>query len=164
MLALEIVSMKYFMNHLLSGDTFDGFLLEDASIRTAISYTIDGHINVDFFPHDERNNECLPYEFRPWSDVKALCFDLIKGKYTPLSFKFILQLKPEHMKRLLEQNNVDYSQVKSLVLGIRYDGGKAVLTTGVSYHTFVMNKEPEKIWDKILCQYLYDKGIGYEKL
>lgn len=164
MLALEISSMKQFMNHLLTADTFDCFLLEEASIRTAINYTIDGHINIDFFPHDERDNECPPYEFRPWKDVKSLCFDLIKGKYTPLYFKFILQLKPEHMKRLLEQNNIDYSEIKTLILGIRYDGGKAILTSGVSYRSFVPDKASENIWDKTLCQYLYDKGIGYEKL
>ena len=34
------------------------------------------------------------------------------------------------------------------MLTVRYDGSHAVLTTGTAYHTFVMNKEPEIIWDK----------------
>jgi hypothetical protein len=168
MLALEVVSMKNFMNHLLSGDTFDIFLLEEAAISTACSYTIDGHINADFFPPEERGSEHIPYEFRPWSELKGLCFDLIKGRYTPLYFKFVLQLKPEHMQQLLGIENKtaagDASQVKALVLNIRYDGSKAILTTGTSYHTFVMSREADLIWDKAVCKYLDQKGIGYEKL
>lgn len=161
MIALEILSMKNFMSHLLSADTFDIFLLEEATISTANSYTIDGHINADFYPPEERDKAHIPYNFRLWSEIKGLCFDLIKGKYTPLYFKFVLQLKPEHMAKLLGD---DPGQVKSLVLNIRYDGNKAILTTGTSFHTFVMSKEADLIWDNALCKYLSEKGIGYEKL
>ncbi len=161
MIALEILSMKNFMSHLLSGETFDIFLLEEATISTANTYTIDGHMNVDFFPAEERDSKHIPYDFRPWSELKGLCFDLIKGKNTPLFFKFVLQLKPEHLPRILGQ---EPSQVKALVLNIRYDGNKALLTTGTSYHTFVMSKEADLAWDNALCKYLSEKGIGYEKL
>lgn len=161
MIALEILSMKNFMSHLLSGDTFDIFLLEEATISTANTYTIDGHMNADFFPPEERDEAHLPYPFRPWSEMKSLCFDLIKGKYTPLFFKFVLQLKPEQMQTLLATDN---APVKALVLNIRYDGSKALLTTGTSYHTFVMTKEADLAWDNFLCKYLSDKEIGYEKL
>ncbi len=161
MIALEILSMKNFMSHLLSGDTFDLFLLEEATISTANTYTIDGHMNTEFYPPDERSPENLPYDFRPWSEIKSLCFDLIKGKYTPIFFKFVLQLKPEYLPRIL---GTDPGQVKALVLNIRYDGNKALLTTGTSYHTFVMNKEADLAWDNALCKYLSDKEIGYEKL
>lgn len=161
MIALEILSMKNFMSHLLSGDTFDIFLLEEATISTANSYTIDGHMNADFYPPEERDKAHIPYDFRPWSELKSLCFDLIKGKYTPLYFKFVLQLKPELMQQLLGS---DPGQVKALVLNIRYDGAKAILTTGTSYHTFVMSKEADLAWDNALCKYLSEKGIGYENL
>lgn len=163
MQALEITSMKNFMSQLLSGDTFDGFVLEEAVIRTANSYTIDGHMNAEFFPPEERGTENLPYDFRPWSEIRGLCYDLIKGKHTPLHFKFVLQLKPEIMRHLLTGNGIS-SPIKAFVLTIRYDGGKAVLTTGVSYHTFVMNREADLVWDNAFCRYLEDKGIGYEKL
>ena len=64
MLALHITSMKTFMNQLLAGDAFDCFLLEEAIISTANTYTIDGHINVDFYPMEERGTDCIPYEFQ----------------------------------------------------------------------------------------------------
>lgn len=164
MLALEISSMKNFMNHLLSADTFDGFLLEEASISAANTYVIDGHMNVDFFPPQERDKEHVPYDFRPWREMRELCFHLIKGKYAPLHFKFVLLLKPELAGRLLRDNADDLPHVKALVLNIRYDGGKAVLTTGTSFNTFVMSRETDAVWDGAICKYLNDKGIGYEKL
>ncbi len=165
MLALQITSTKTLMNQLLAGDTFDIFLLEEAVIGTANTYTIDGRINVEFYPVEERGKDCIPYEFQCWSELKGLCFNLIKGKNAPLYFKFVLQLKPEQAAALLAQKNcsVDAAQLRALVLTIRYDGTKAILTTGTSYHTFVMNKEPDIIWDTAITKYLSGKGILFEK-
>ena len=82
------------MNHLLVADTFDPFLLEEATISTALTVTIDGHINKDFYPADERGEDCIPWELQSFSKIKGLCFDLIKGKHTPLYFKFVLHMHP----------------------------------------------------------------------
>ncbi|MCM1046011.1 MAG: DUF5721 family protein [Candidatus Gastranaerophilales bacterium] len=166
MITYEIHALKSLMNQLLAGDSFDHFLLEEAAIRTALSYSIDGHINTEFYPKEERGEDCIPYEFQPWSQVKGLCFQLIKGKYTPLSFKFVLQLKPEQAAALLAGENctLDASFIKALVLTIKYDGVKATITTGISYHTFVMNKEPDAIWDKAVARFLSKREISYEPL
>ena len=166
MLAIQITSMKIFMNRLLNSDTFDSFLLEEAVISTANTYTIDGHINKDFYPAMERTTEYLPYDLQPWSEIKGLCFNLIKGKHTPLYFKFVLQLKPDSVKTLLEKEQcaIDSSHVKAFVLNIRYDGTTATLTTGTSYHTFVLSKEPDSIWDKALLHFLSVQEIPYENL
>lgn len=161
MIALQITSMKQFMNQLLVTDTFDVFLLEEAVISTACTFSIDGHINRDFFRGDGETPE-LSYDFRPWGEIKGLCFDLIKGKRTPLAFRFVLHLMPEKATALLakEGSDVDPSLVKALVLNIRFDGTKAVLTTATAYHTFLPSKEPDAIWDKALMKYLEAKGIS----
>ena len=154
------------MNHLLVADTFDGFLLEEAVISTANTFTIDGHINRDFFAaEDEDTLKAMP-EFRPWRELKGMCFDLIKGKRTPLSFKFVLILSEDKMISLLEKNNCDVlpANVKALVLNIRYDGSRAVLTTGTSLRTFLLSREPDLIWDRAMQQYLEHNGISYEIL
>lgn len=166
MLALQIQSMKIFMTKLLSQDAFDIFLLEEATIVTANTYTIDGHINADFFPVAERTPELIPYELRQWSDIRSLCFELIKGKYTPLSFKFVFQLKPEHMKSILDKEHLstDSTKLKSMVLTVKYDGTKAILTSGTSYQTFVMDKTADVLWDRNLASYLTKKEIPYEIL
>lgn len=164
MTALQITSMKNFMNRLLVSESFDIFLLEEAVIGTANTFTIDGHVNKDFFIGEEGETTCELTEFRPWSELKNLCFDLIKGKRTPLFFRFTLQLKPELAAALLKKENcdVDPEQVKTLALNIRYDGTKAVLTTATAYHTFLMSKEPDAIWDRALAKYLDREGIAYE--
>lgn len=163
MLALQITSLKSLMNQLLVGSTFDDFLLEQAMIRTAVTYTIDGRINKEFYPAEERTEELLPYEFRPWSEIKGLCFDLIKGKHTPLSFQFVFHLKPEKTEALLASENVSAlsPQLKALVLNLRYDGARAMLTTGTSYHSFVLDREIDALWDQSLTKYLSEKGIAY---
>ena len=158
--------MKQFMNRLLVSESFDIFLLEEAVISIANTFTIDGRINREFFQSpDQDASEDLP-EFRPWGEIKGLLFDLIKGKRTPLFFRFTLQLKPELAAALLRKENCDVApeQVKALALNIRYDGTKAVLTTATAYHTFHISKEPDAIWDRALTKYLDREGIAYEIL
>ena len=154
MLALQIQSMKTFMNKLLTQDAFDIFLLEEATISTA------------FFPMAERTPELIPYEFRPWSEIRSLCYELIKGKYTPLSFKFVFQLKPEHVQSILGKEHLspESTKLKSMVLTVKYDGSKALLTSGTSYQTFVMDKTADVLWDRNLASYLTKKEIPYEIL
>ena len=149
MLALQITNTKNFMAQLLTGDCFDTFLLEEAAVSTAHTYTID---------------QVCPYDFAPWQEMKGLLFQLIKGKRTPLYFKFVLHLKPELVGKILAANTcgIPPEQIKALVLTIKYDGSHALLTTGTAYHTFVMNKEPDIIWDKALTGYLSKKNITYE--
>lgn len=165
MLALKITSLKNFMNQLLSGDAFDPFLLEEAVIATAVTYTIDGHIHKEFYSEEERGSDVLPYEYQPWSEAKGLCFNLIKGRRTPLHFKFVLHLKPEQAQKLFAKEQMaDTSVIKALALTVKYDEKGALLTTGIAYNTFVMDKEPDKVWDRAVLQYLAGKGIDFEEL
>ncbi|MBP5282477.1 MAG: hypothetical protein J6Z22_08250 [Lachnospiraceae bacterium] len=164
MIALQITSMKQFMSQLLVGDAFDIFLLEEATLTTAITTVIDGHVNVEFYPVSERTPEQIPYEYQSWSEIKGLCYDLIKGKRTPLSFKFVLQLKPDKMKAMLEKEKLNSKDtpVKSLILTIKYDGSKAILTTGSSYQTFVLDKTADVVWDRQISKYLAMKNVPFE--
>ncbi|MGN0403502.1 MAG: DUF5721 family protein, partial [Acetatifactor sp.] len=163
---------------LLAGDAFDPFLLEEAVIKTANTFTIDGRINPEFYREivsgdtyvTNSANSSGPseatYEFRPWSEMKGLCFDLIKGRRTPLYFHFVLHLMPEKAESLLAKENINVRahDVKALILTIRYDGSVARLITGTSYHTFSLSREADNVWDTALEKYLGKKGVGFEKL
>jgi hypothetical protein len=167
MLALQVTHLKTLMSQLLFTDTFHLFVLESATITTANTYTVDGRMQRRFFSSEEAEATSLcPYVFAKWEDMQGFCLGLIKGKRTPLSFKFVFQLMPEHMARLLTQKgcSVPIEQIKALVFAIHYDGTKALMTTGSSYHTFLMTKEPEEIWDTFMRQYLSQKGISYEEV
>lgn len=167
MTALQITNLKAFMNALLTGDLFDIFLLEEASIATAASYTIDGRLNKDFFTAEEWSDKTtVPYEFASWQDMKVTCFNLIKGRRTPLHFQFVFQLMPEHTVSILAKGggSTPADLIKAFVATVRYDGEKATLYTGTSFTTFVLDKEPEQLWDTAMKQYLYKKGIACEEL
>ena len=102
MIALQIKNIKQFMNQFLAGDTFDSFLLEQASISTYNTFTIDGRENRAFYTSEEwEDAETRPYEFTQWKKIRSVCFDLIKGKRTPCAFHFVLHLIPPGKRRHL---------------------------------------------------------------
>ena len=167
MISLQIISMKNFIYHLLVLDTFDCFLLEESTIATANTYHVNGAINKEFYKSvNEDLLEQIPYEYSSWKEKKEFIYQLLKGKNTPIFFKIVLQLKPEIMNALLQNEDCKLTseQIKALILTIKYDGTLAILTNGIAYHTFIMSKEPEIIWDKYLSKYLSQKGVTFDEL
>lgn len=167
MIALKITNVKQFMGKLLASDTFDLFLLEEASITTYNTFSIDGHQNKDFYTAEEwEDKEIRPYDFSLWKTIRPICFDLIKGTHTPTSFRFVLHLLPEHVASILQKGNtaVTADQVKAFVLNIKYDGSTLTLVTGTAFHSFLMDKTPDQLWDVAIRQFLSKKEIGYEEL
>ncbi|MGC4019045.1 MAG: DUF5721 family protein [Muricomes sp.] len=159
MIALHLTSVKDSMAHLLLSDTFDNFLFIEGEIVTFNTFKIDGFMQKAFFPEEED----IP-EHSFWKSLRDYCFSLIKGKKTPLSFKFIFSLSPANISRLIEQNHLDFQeeQVQGLYLNIRYDGTKLQCITGTSLKTFTMDKSLEQAWDTIVQKFLTQKQIAYE--
>ena len=167
MIALKITNVKMFMGKLLASDNFDIFMLEEAMISTYNTFSIDGHQNRDFYTTEEwENKEICPYDFSMWKTIRPICFDLIKGTHTPTAFRFVLHLLPEHVAAILQKGNtlVTADQVKAFVLNIKYDGSTLTLVTGTAFHSFLMDKTPDQLWDVAIRQFLSKKEIGYEEL
>lgn len=156
MKAFQIDNIKNFMKNLLIGDSFDNFLLEEASIKTYNTFTIDGRIIPEYFDDYE-----FGYEFSLWKDIKPMCFDLIKGKILPVSFHFIMQLKSEEIERLLRLNssNISPDVVKSFTLNIKYTNHQISLITATSFKTFVMDKSVDDLWDKYIEDFLKSASL-----
>ena len=164
MIACQITELKNFMNKLLTTDCFDAFLLEEAVITTYNTFTINGHLNKSFYTSEEWEDASQrPYALSCWSTLRPLCFSLIKGRKTPVALKFVLQLKPEHMKKLIADSEIRISEnhVKAFVLTIRYDGSTMNCITGIALTDFLPDKTPERIWDKAWIQFLEKEGIAY---
>lgn len=167
MLAIKIKDVKPFMAKLLSADTFDSFLLEEAQIHTFNTFTIDGHQNREFYTKEELEDpEIFPYEYSCWKEMKGICFQLIKGKKVPTFMKIILHQKPENAYTLLEEAGaLEFAKVlKAFVLTIKYDAGGLLLTTGTSFSTFLMDKTPDLVWDQDFRKFLMEKGIEFEEV
>lgn len=167
MIALQITSLKQFMNAFLTADTFDIFLLEQASITTYNIFQIDGRQNKAFYSEEEWEDASIrPYDFTRWKDIRGLCFDLIKGKHTPTAFKFVLQLCPEYVESILKSEDtlLKTDDIKSLVLTLKYDGNRLVLVTGTSLKTFIPDKSIEQYWDNAIRRFLSKKELGFEEM
>ena len=64
MILCKITDKKDFMAKLLTGDSFDSFLLKEASIHSFVPYLIDGHINHAFFSDDSEDSAAFTaYEY-----------------------------------------------------------------------------------------------------
>lgn len=135
------------MAKLLGSSAFDDFLLEEATIKTFNTFTINGRIIPEFYDDYE-----FGYEFSSWKDLKPVCFDLIKGKQLPVYCHFVMQLSPEKVKTLILNSDCPTSPdlIKSFTLNIRYSNGEVNLVTATSFTTFVMDKTPDEIWDNYI--------------
>lgn len=166
MIALQIKNIKNFMSRLLASDAFDCFLLSEGSIATYNTFFIDGHQNKDFYTPEEWEDETIrPYEYSCWKDMKSFCFHLIKGTHTPVNFKFVLYLMPSYVESLLSDDSVTVpvSEVKALVLTIKYDASVLTLTTGTSLRTFLPDKSADACWDKYIRRFLEKAAVDYEE-
>ena len=163
MIALQITELKAFMAKLLGSNTFDDFLLQEATLQMGIGYVIDGHINEVFYQTDEETEGSDRPPFIPYGEVRDTLFDLIKGKRTPLGFQVVLQLSPKRCS-LLFPEGLDAHFIKGLLMNIRFDGSRTTITSGISYYSFSLNKAPELIWDEALMNFLRSAGIAFEQI
>ena len=60
MLALNIPELKNFMNQLLCSDTFDHFLLKEATIQKDAVWNFDGTVTPDFYSSEELEEQGYP--------------------------------------------------------------------------------------------------------
>ena len=87
---------------------------------------------------------------------------MIRGKHTPLSFKFVLHLMPQYVPGVMKgaDPSLKPEQVQALVLTIKYDGSAIRLTTGTAFSSFVPDKTLDAQWDKTMRQFLSRKEIA----
>ncbi len=167
MVALGIKDVKHFMGKLLGSDLLDSFLLEEAAVHTYNTFVIDGRMNRDFYSEEEWNEpEIRPYEFSEWKKMRGILFELIKGRKTPVSFRFVLHLMPQFVEGVVKKadSGVTPDQIKALVLTCKYEEGTLRLLTGTAFHTFVMDKSVEAVWDRTMKTFLDRKDVEYEEL
>ena len=165
MLAITLPELKAFMNQLLCTDTFDHFLLQEATIQGSITWNLNGMLGRDFFTTaewEEKELEGLP--FAPYGLIRPQCFDLIKGKNAPTYFKFVLLLSPSNLARTLEQTHSSFTpeDITGMFLNLRFSNGKLLLTTGISYRIFSADKSLEQEWDALVLRFLKNHGITFE--
>lgn len=149
---------KSCMTQLLIKETFHSFAFIDGEITTFNRFSIDGYIHRSFF--DEPPVE----EYSRWSTLQEYCYSIIRGKRTPLSFKFVFSLPRDAFEIFLEKNELNYNQeeIQGLYLNLRYDGTKLQCITGTSLQSFTMDKSIDTAWDSYVKDFLQTNVIPWE--
>ncbi|MDE6219031.1 MAG: hypothetical protein K2G51_01095 [Lachnospiraceae bacterium] len=169
MIALEIKGTKNMMNSLLRSEQFDSFLVEEAVITTFNTFHIDGHLVKEFYSSEELEtleSSRKSLVFSSWSDIRPVCFQLIKGKKTPVSFKVVLHATPQLIEKIAAnpECGVAANLIRSLVLNVRYDNGKVTCITGSAFTTFIMDKSVDRLWETYVRQLLSGFGLDFEEV
>ncbi len=117
MIALQIADIRHFMKKLLLSESFDRFLLLEGSITTFCTFHMDGQLQKAYYTGEEQeqiDDRSLAY----WEEIRPFCFELIKGKRTPLAFRFTFQLSASNTEKLLHQTGVAIppEQIRGLLL------------------------------------------------
>ncbi len=164
MQSYQIQDLKDFTRKLLLMDTFDTFLLSEASITTYAAFHIDGKFYPEYLGTEEA--EALTAEksgYTLWRRVRPFFFELTKGKNTPLSFQIVFRLAPHNIDALVRQAglSVNPEDVDGLFLNIRFDGSKLTCISGTSLKVFTLDKSLEHAWDEMLARFFRQKEIPF---
>lgn len=160
MISHTITNLKLLMSDLLVKDVFHVFLLREAALTTYCSLYLDGACHRDFYDTGEGKEPGEKYaseeEFVPWEKVRPLCYSFIKGKQLPLKMNFVFHAPGELMRELLKKEAKDFPPelAGGLAFTLRYERGKAAVTTGLALNGFTMDRSLERAWDKYMTGFL----------
>ena len=165
MIAFHIPERKDFTSKLFLQNTFDSFLVAQASFTTGFSVSIDGSLHKDYFT-DAQWESMEQHDLARWSLLKPLCFQIIKGSRLPEQFKIVFVLSRANTEKLLAGSGLSFSaeQVGGLFLNILYEQGNLICTTGVSFTSFVMDKTLEHAWDDMVKRFFKARGIVWDEV
>ncbi len=162
MTALEMDDQRSATSALFVRDTFDAWLLRDAQITTFNSFTIDGHIRQGYYSEEELEEKQIE-EFSYWKQIRPICYELIKGKKLPESFRITLQCAPDEEAVFLSQAGLELrgEDITGLYLNFRYENSRLRIVTGTATALFLPDKRLDLAWDDYVKAYMKETGLSY---
>ena len=137
--------------------------MSEGKLSMNISYEFDGKILKEFYDTEEWK-EMKQYPYVTWEEEKEKIFSLVKGKKTPLSFQFVMMLKPDLSPEFLAKYNlaVREDEIAGLFINILYDrqGLKCTSDFGRS----VGSGSERKIFNKVPVKFFTNFGNLKETL
>lgn len=155
------------MGKLLLSDIFDHFLMIEGNITTFNTFSIDGTLHKEFFPFGETEESDSPDRmFSYWEAVKPFCYELIKGKKTPLAFRFVFRLSAQNTEKFLTKTKSGFTAMDNagLFLNIKFEAASLTCTTGISIPQFTLDKTLENEWDLMVKRFFLKHNINFEEL
>jgi hypothetical protein len=138
--AFEILDVKEFTKKLFMTDLFDKFSVIEAEFTTFVKFDIGGKLNKAYFDEVQDRSFCT------WSELRHICFEIIKGKRTPTAFKLVLKFSEEFSKKWIGENTAKDIEA-DMYLNIRYADKKLELISSFSPKTFLLERDILNVFD-----------------
>lgn len=147
--SLDNDDLKKFMNCLLREESFDIFRVHSCEVTTFCTFRTDGALNRDFFDEGTapEGGRC------PWSVLRPVVFNIIKGKKLPKIFKLVLSV-PEDKLPLLHEN------CREAFLNISYENGKITFVTGTMQKEFKLDKAQDEAFESYIKKFFKKLGLA----
>lgn len=165
MKAYKAEELRAFTEALFRGDSFDRFLVVEASFQTAFSLTLDGRVAKDWYSEEKRESREVE-DFVRWGEVKALAFQAIRGKRAPRAFRVVLRPDRAESAAFLAESGSKLRQeeVSGLYLNLNYEEKTLRIVSGVSVKVFPGDKALEQLWDRSAAERLRNMGLVIAEL
>ncbi len=151
MLALYIIEseVRDFMNKLLREEVFDGFEVRGVELNTLTKFEINGKLDKDFLPDDQKETERL---YCTWSELRPHILNLIKGTKRPKTFKIVFSLPTQAVESL-------HKSASAYFLNLTFDGSIILITAMSSEKNFQMDKSVGNVWDEYATDFFKKNKI-----
>ena len=139
MLALTILDIRPFMSAFLIGPLFDRFRLAPGT-------------------GEEDGMEV----YVSWKTMKSHCFDMIRGRRTPLAFHFTFFLSRAQAEEMMAGAGLSFDpdRIGGFALNLRFSGGALTVSAGVSYRTFTADRSADETWERYVRDFLKKAGFA----
>lgn len=164
MIALTLPELKTAASCIFTKETFDYFLVKEIVISTSNTFHVDGRLHLDYYSEEEKEMLRDPV-YSDWKSLRPFCFQLIKGKKLPRSFRLVFQLSGSNVEKFLKNYHLPYqvSDIGGLFLHFRYENRILSATSGTSLNFFTLEKTVDLAWDEMVKRILKQAGIMYTK-
>lgn len=156
MVALKIIETKPFMALLLKNTLFDKWETRGIDITTFTRFSIDCHLNKNYYDQDELEIMENP-NYVKWGQIKEKVVAIIRGNKSPDDLKIVLARPVEELE------SFDPKIVSSLFINVHFSKGEVTVTTGTSMATFTLDKSIDYTWDNQVKASLKKQGILFEE-
>lgn len=164
MIFLNIFDVKETMTQLLLRESFDGYLLDEASVTTFAAMKLSGRRNTAWYDEKEELRELPDHLY--WREVRGMIFSYIKGRKPPSTFVITLKLTAAEVYRLMPQEALGrllQEQSAEVLLQFRFDKGRLFVATGMTSTVFTLDKTVSVTWDNVVREIFKGLHIGYEE-
>lgn len=160
MIALTLPELKTATSCIFTKETFDYFLVKEITISTSNTFHVDGRLHPDYYTDEEKELLRDPV-YSDWKSLRPFCYQLIRGKKLPRSFRLVFQLSESNVEKFLKQYHIpcQVSDIGGLYLHFRYENQILSAVSGTSLNFFTLDKTIDTAWDEMVRRILKLAGI-----